>query len=315
VQVPLLAGVSQINQQQCTIFHPNQDMESYNQLHSTSMSENVLQHEREKESRVFDETKAGIKGLVDAGIQKIPAFFVEPEDVIASIAKSLEDSSIQVAQMPVIDLKCMHEDIGGRKAIIKEVKNASETWGFFQIINHGVPLDVMEEMIEGVRQFHEQNVELKMKYHTIDIHRKVIYNNNFDLYTRKVMNWRDTLCFFLPPGGTDPEEFPPVCREITVKYIEHMKQLGNSILELLAEALGLKPNHLIDMDCGKGNSIICHYYPPCPEPNRTFGTRAHKDFPFFNILQQDQVGGLQVYHQQRWCNLISNDKFKSVEHR
>jgi isopenicillin N synthase-like dioxygenase len=33
---------------------------------------------------------------------------------------------------------------------------ASETWGFFQVVNHGISKNVMEGMVEGVKGFHEE---------------------------------------------------------------------------------------------------------------------------------------------------------------
>ncbi|KAJ4833666.1 hypothetical protein Tsubulata_009035 [Turnera subulata] len=263
--------------------------------------QNGSHHDREKEIKEFDETNDGVRGLVTAGVQRIPSFFVETEDVIATIAPSRENST--QFQIPVIDMKGVHEDAGRRKAVVEEIEHASATWGFFQVVNHGVPKPVLEEMIDRVREFHEQSPEVKAEYYTRDKISKVIYNSNIDLYSRKVANWRDSLYIFMPrDGSAKPEEYPPVCREITIKYSEHMRVLGNTLLELLAEALGLKPKHLIDMDCGEGQSVV------------------------------DHIGGLQVSHQGQWINvtpipealvinigdltqLISNDKFKSVDHR
>ncbi|KAK1379871.1 RNA polymerase Rpb7-like, N-terminal domain [Heracleum sosnowskyi] len=38
---------------------------------------------RQRELQAFDDTKAGVKGLVDAGVQKIPYIFVHPPDAFA----------------------------------------------------------------------------------------------------------------------------------------------------------------------------------------------------------------------------------------
>lgn len=285
------------------------------------------QYDRLNELKAFDETKSGVKGLVDAGITEIPRIFIHPPD-----NRSTTISTSPQLIFPTIDLQDFHRDSTKHKQTIKKVRDAAKTWGFFQVVNHGIPVSLLEEMIDAVKRFFEQDEEVKKQFYTRDVSKKVVYNSNYDLYSAPYSNWRDTFFSVVAPNPPHPEDLPPMCSDILIKYSEYIMKLGLVILELLSEALGLKPNHLKDMDCAEGLVILCHYYPACPQPELTLGTSKHTDNDFLTLLLQDQIGGLQVLYENQWVDipttpgallvnigdllqLISNDAFKSSEHR
>ncbi|XP_043721390.1 1-aminocyclopropane-1-carboxylate oxidase homolog 1-like [Telopea speciosissima] len=297
--------------------------------------------DRTKELKEFDETKAGVKGLVDAGVTKVPRIFFSPSDVHLhlhesdSIHSSHSHAQTQLS-FPVIDLQDWitdNKDLSRRQEVVDQVRKASETWGFFQVVNHGIPASVLEEMLQGVRSFFEQDIELKKQLFSRDAaNRRVIYNSNFTLYTSPSADWRDSLYCLMSPPPLDLDQLPLVCRDIMVEYNKQVIRIGNVLFGLLSEALGLNPQHLAEMGCADGHSILCHYYPACPEPELTIGTSKHADYDFLTVLLQDQIGGLQILQQNQWVNvppipgalivnigdllqLTSNDRFKSVEHR
>jgi len=53
--------------------------------------------------------------------------------------------------------------------------------------------------------------------------------------------------------------------------MELIDQIGETLFELLSEALGLKPDHLKSIECKKGRTLVCHYYPACHEPGLAMG--------------------------------------------
>lgn len=114
--------------------------------------------------------------------------------------------------MPDIDLDGIRDN---NEDIVDQVRAASQTWGFFQFINRGVPLNLIQEMIEGVHKFNEQDVEVKKQFYTREPTRNVRFNSNFDLYHSRTASWKDTLAIFT--SGTkslEPNELPKVCRYI-----------------------------------------------------------------------------------------------------
>ncbi|KAL3329045.1 hypothetical protein AABB24_036247 [Solanum stoloniferum] len=287
------------------------------------------EYDREREVQAFDDSKAGVKGLVDGGVTRLPRIFLHNQYV----AKMKSDSEIVTKfSIPVIDFEGLGKSAVQRADIVRGIKNACEKWGFFQVVHHEIPSIVMEKVIEDVRHFHEQDSEVKKEFYSRDVMRKFSYNSNFDLHKTRAANWRDTLSLVVAPNPPDPREMAEVCRDVLIKYAEYVMKLGDTLFELLSEALGLNLNHLKDMECAKGLVLAGHYYPTCPEPDLTLGLSSHTDGGFLTILLQDQVCGLQVFHENQWFDvpflpgalivnigdlmqLITNDKFKSIHHR
>ncbi|GMH19951.1 hypothetical protein Nepgr_021792 [Nepenthes gracilis] len=153
-------------------------------------------YDRTTEVKAFDETKAGVKGLVDAGITKLPAIFIDNNLELDHKAAKVNGPRFGI---PAIDLQSIDGDEARRRKVIGEVERSCEEWGFFQVLNHGIPSTVLDEVIHGVRRFFEQDVELKKQYYSRDLKTRVHNNANFDLFQAPVSNWRDThYCVMAP---------------------------------------------------------------------------------------------------------------------
>lgn len=261
-----------------------------------TINETQLVYDRTNDLKAFDERKTGVKGLVDDGTSTVPRIFVRPpEDRSKDLGTCPTNLSV-----PIIDLAHLHHESNkeGTSEIAKDIVSASEKWGFFQVLNHGIPLELLDKMIDGVRMFHEQDVEAKKQYYSRDKSKIVRFNSNYDLYKSNAANWRDTLSVnAVFTGEVDPQELPPLCKDVILDYTKHVINLGDVILMLLSLGLGLKQDYLKQLETTKAWNLVCHYYPACPEPELTLGTSKHTDPSFITILLQDQIGGLQVLHE------------------
>lgn len=93
-------------------------------------------------------------------------------------------------------------------------------------------------------------------------------------------------------------------RSVYQKYCEAMRDLSLVIFELLGICLGVEKQHFRKF-FEDGNSLLrCNSYPPCKEPSLTFGTGPHCDPTSLTILHQDQVGGLEIFVNNKWQAVV-----------
>ena len=90
------------------------------------------------------------------------------------------------------------------------------------------------------------------------------------------------------------------CREVVGEYSRNARGLALRLLEAISESLGLEKDY-IDKALGKhGQHMAINYYPPCPQPDLTYGLPRHSDPNVITILLQDDVPGLQVLRNGKW---------------
>ncbi|VAI40794.1 unnamed protein product [Triticum turgidum subsp. durum] len=228
-------------------------------------------HERLRALKAFDGTKAGVKGLVDAGVTTIPAIFHHPPESLAD-APHHHRGHHQFA-IPVIDLAGLGTP-SERASVVGAMKAAAATVGFFQVTNHGVPESAMSKVLAAVRRFNEEPAEAKAPYYSRDPKRRARYQCNFDLFRSPAASWRDTLYMEMAPEPPPPEQIPPACRTIAPEYTRLVQRLGRILFGLLSEALGLSRSYL-----------------------------------------EEEAGCLEGLNVGDYLQILSNDRFRSVEHR
>lgn len=96
-------------------------------------------------------------------------------------------------------------------------------------------------------------------------------------------------------------EFILGCRDIVSKYCEDVRELGFRLQELISESLGLEKDYIKSTLGEQGQHMAVNFYPPCPQPELTYGLPGHTDPNALTILLQDLgVAGLQVLKDGKW---------------
>ncbi|KAG6432369.1 hypothetical protein SASPL_103945 [Salvia splendens] len=268
------------------------------------------------------ETKV-ISGVV---FSRLPSSYIRPESDRPRLSEVLECNDV-----PVIDLGCKD-----RGLLVKQIGDACREYGFFQVINHGVPKELADSMVKVAHEFFSLSVEEKMKLYSDDPTKTMRLSTSFNVRKETIHNWRDYLrlhCYPLEKYAPEWPSNPSSFRDIVSAYCIEVRALGFRLQEAISESLGLQKDNLKDVLGEQGQHMAINYYPACPEPDLTYGLPAHTDPNALTILLQDlQVAGLQVLKDGKWLAIkpqpdafvinlgdqiqaFSNGKYRSVWHR
>ncbi|GAB2251866.1 hypothetical protein Droror1_Dr00004713 [Drosera rotundifolia] len=269
----------------------------------------------------------GIKGLVDMGLDSLPKQYIQPEsERTASINKVVPGESI-----PVIDLSKWEDP-----KVARSICEAVEKWGFFQVINHGVPIEVLDSVKEATFRFfglsHEEK-KMFFKEHSPSNH--VRLSTSFFPKAESAMEWKDYLSLFYVSDEEALQWWPAACRDQLLDYMKKCESIIQPLCKVIMDGLGIKEIDAKKQSLLTGSKRInLNYYPRCPKPELTVGVGRHSDVSTFTILLQDDVGGLYVrgLDGESWIHvppihgaivinigdalqIMSNGRYKSIEHR
>lgn len=275
----------------------------------------------------------GIKELVDAGLECVPPSYIRPPHQRPDLSQvSFSD------HLPLIDLTSLQDAQScatSHLQLIQNIRLACQNWGFFQIINHGVPSSVVRDMQEAIASFFEQPAEDRMRFYSEDTSKEVAYATSFNRSHETIHEWKDSLRLRYAPGRFNGfKEAPANCREPALRYLTEVSKLAQRLYKAILQSLQLSETDFCKaMQLDISNVYITsHYYPPCPNPSLTSGLSEHSDINVLTILLQDEVGGLQVRQDNRWIavkpvvdafvvnlgdqmQILTNGRYRSVEHR
>ncbi|CAL1404389.1 unnamed protein product [Linum trigynum] len=256
----------------------------------------------------------------------LPPSYVRPESERPQLSDVVHGLDI-----PVIDLS-----LADRSQTVAQIGDACTNFGFFQVIGHGVGSGATEEMLRVATEFFQLPVEEKMKLYSDDPAKTMRLSTSFNVKKEKVHNWRDYLrlhCHPLPKYAPEWPSNPSSFRETVSNYCQEVRQLGFRLEELISESLGLEKDHISKVLGDQGQHMAVNFYPPCPQPELTYGLPSHTDPNALTILLQDQlVAGLQVLKDGKWIAVnphpdafvinigdqiqaLSNGRYMSVWHR
>lgn len=182
--------------------------------------------------------------------------------------------------------------------------------GFFTVVDHGVPDDVIERYFALLREFFALPTEVKEE---IDKRRsphfrgweqvgaeltdnRVDYREQLDLATENPPYPPDAQPVYLRLDGPNqwlPDEALPGFRATVEDFLARLAVVADEIMQILALGLGLPPSTFREAFGERPLSLAkLISYPPTPTGEA--GVNSHHDAGFLTVLLQHGVGGLEA---------------------
>jgi len=269
-------------------------------------------------------------------------------DLLQDLDKYPVAESGEIAkQVPVIDVSAVVRDAASSDAreAVDGIAAACHEWGFFQVINHGVPEGLISRTWAQTRKFFAQPASAKQALIRSRENPWGYYNNEL------TKNQRDKKeVFDFTTEGRDPiygaENRWPATNsgfaDTMCEYRDACTELGLALLDAFCVGLDLPIDSMrADFAANHTGFIRLNYYPvedplgaadAAHFPEADLGVHHHSDAGALTVLLQDDVGGLQVFKDGFWHNVApvpgafvintgdmmqvwSNDIYQAAVHR
>uniref|UniRef100_A0A0E0JZ53 Fe2OG dioxygenase domain-containing protein n=1 Tax=Oryza punctata TaxID=4537 RepID=A0A0E0JZ53_ORYPU len=253
-----------------------------------------------------DEQQWQVPALVQelsATVQEPPGRYVQPEQHRPDAAAA------PPASVPLVDLGRLSspspddDDGGGDEAA--KLRRALDSWGLFQVTNHGIEASLMDQLMSASEEFFRQPLQVKQEF----------------------SNLNDGEQFRAEGYGNDKVRNKDQILDWTVK---------RDVLRAMARMSGLDDDDHFINQLGRRATVHArfNYYPPCPRPDLVMGIKPHSDGTVITVLLvAGGADGLQVLRDGVWYSVpassphallinvgesmevMSNGVFRSPVHR
>ncbi|KAI3469247.1 hypothetical protein Pfo_025910 [Paulownia fortunei] len=238
-------------------------------------------------------------------------------------------------ELPVIDL------LSNRSEASKQIVKACEEYGFFKVINHGVPQEIISRMEEEAHEFFSKPGSEKQRAGPANPFGYGCKNIglNGDMGEVEYVLLQTNSPFISHKStyiSSDPNKFS--CA--VIGYVAAVRELACEILDLMGEGLGdPQPSVLSGLirDLKSDSLLRLNHYPSSDvidtSPSK-IGFGEHTDPQILTLLRSNAVQGLQIsledgvwfpvnpYPESAFCvnvgdvlQVMTNGRFLSVRHR
>lgn len=213
------------------------------------------------------------------------------------------------SEIPVIDISALIDgDHDTRKAVAAQIVHAAENTGFFYIVEHGVPRELIDDVFAKSAEFFATPDDNKLG---IGLESSTCFRGYLPLDSKgsdpTQRNYLEAFQMGEEHAADNPYEEmlygpnqwpaqPGTLRDTMMAYHRAMDTLADRLQRAFAIGIDFPGDYFLRFYRKPLNQLRLLHYPPRPPEldEKVMGARVHTDTGAFTILLQDQVGGLEV---------------------
>lgn len=219
-------------------------------------------------------------------------------------------------EIPVIDLGdyCAGQP-GALLSVARQIHDALTTIGFFVVVNHHVPADLIRRTFDDAARLHDlpmaRKLAMKLNEHnngymasgryavwTSDVNRNDKPDLNEAFFIKRERDpshpMRAANRRFAGANVWPDEQDLPGFRANMLAYQVAMERFTNRLLPAMAVSLDLPQDYFLPHFVDGQYTLRLSHYPPVAAEENQFGIAPHSDSSFMTFLPQSDVPGLQV---------------------
>ncbi len=222
-----------------------------------------------------------------------------------------------IDSLPIIDIASLRGGSEDISRIGAELDRACCEYGFFYVTGHNIPPALSARLIALAREFFALPLQQKMRIAMA--HGGRAWRGYFPVdgeLTSGRPDRKEGIYFGTELGPDDPRVqaglplhganlFPaiPGFRDALLAYIDEVTEVGQIVLRGIAVGLGLPLDYFLERYTRDPTVLFRIFnYPPATASadENELGVGEHTDYGLLTLLRQDDIGGLQIWHRDRW---------------
>lgn len=210
-------------------------------------------------------------------------------------------------EIPVCDITALRDGTDPLK-VARELHFASQQLGFIYIKGHGIPDAVCNDARAAAYEFFRASNAQKKTVAVSPKHRGWIGYGGAKMQDDDAADLKESFIWGHQDGaGNTPEDhalrgvnlwpkFVPALEQKAMDYFEHAHMVARHLMRGFAYGLGLDADFFLRTSSAplSRGSFVYYRHQPQNLPKPQFGVGPHTDFGVLTVLNQDNVGGLQV---------------------